>query len=228
MEIITDIPSGWLIAAGIGFIFWAGAWYGKVNNRLNTVELAIKEIKSSIDRLSDKVDKLSGKFDELSGRLGKLSGRVDELSGRLGKISGRFDELSDRLGKLNKHFLGKNNPVHTEQSPIRLTEFGNKLRKAMEIKNLTEKYLPNIEISADDSEYQIQEHCFHYASNILPEEIDEQERKALEAVAYNTGAFMESLYGVLGVVFRDAKFKELSKTPARTTKRDSKKNVANG
>ena len=33
----------------------------------------------------------------------------------------------------------------------------------MEIKNLTEKYLPNIEISTDDSEYQIQEHCFRYA-----------------------------------------------------------------
>ena len=180
MEIIADIPKGWLIVAAIGFIFWTGAWYNKVNSRLDTVEKVIEDIKSSIDKLSERID---------------------------------------------KYFLGESKPVHTRQSPIQLNEFGNDLREAMESKKLTEKYLPDIEIDADDNEYQIQQHCFRYASNNLPEKIDEQERKALEAVAYETGAPMESLFGVLGVVFRDAKLEELGKDPAHIDTHDPDKDA---
>ena len=118
MEIITLITTVSVNIAIVGgicgivvSIFCAGAWCRKVNTRLNTVELAIKEIKSSIDKLSDKVDKLTDRFDELSGRFDELTGRVD-------KLTGRVDELSGRVDKLNKHFLGKNNPVHTEQNLI--------------------------------------------------------------------------------------------------------------
>ncbi len=162
-----------------------------------------------IGKLSHKIGNWQGTVDT---KIKNLESGLSDVKSDINSIRGDIKDLSD---KVINFMTNGSRSVRETKSPIQLNDFGteinNAINDAINSDELVKKYAPSIDVSSDENAYQIQQNCFSYTRDVLPKQISDEERNSLETIAYEKGVSMDSIFGVLGVVFRDAKLKEFNK-----------------
>ncbi len=147
--------------------------------------------------------------------------RFDAIDKKFDAIDGRFNKVEKEINRIGT--LITQNNVSASNSPAQLNEHGIKISDGINGKEFVKKHLNAINYNNEMNEYQLQQACFDYAQSELIDKISDEERKALETVAYNQGVPIQTVLTVLGFDLRDAKFKELAIDTAVIDKHEPQK-----
>ncbi len=125
-------------------------------------------------------------------KLGAWKGGVDKALEGLHKAIKRLDKKIDALPT----------PAFASGSPLRLTEFGEKLSREIQAKEWAAALAPAlIEKCEGNVPYEVQEICIEYAKAELHLSTDEDAR--LKHCAFENGVTVEIVRQVLGIELRD-------------------------
>ena len=132
---------------------------------------------------------------------------------RIPEIETKLDRLSVSVAEI----LGivKTKPemsVVQSLSPVQLTEYGEELFDQVNGEKIVKNHIDKVKVTEGMNEYEIQEACTDFAFLRLMELLSDDEKTAVQSVAYKQGIAIETILNVLGVRFRDEMFriKELS------------------
>ena len=90
------------------------------------------------------------------------------------------------------------------KSPTSLNQRGDIVAKKLNAEAFMEKYISKIQIDEKATAYAIQQECFRFASDDLPNLITKDEMQLIEETAFTEGAKKETIFRVvLGIVLRD-------------------------
>ncbi len=148
---------------------------------------------------------------------GKVNWLADDVKG----IKTSIKDIEKSIEVISTNI--RKNEVSASKSPSQLNEHGIKISEGINGKEFVKKHLNAINYNNEMNEYQIQQACFDYAQSELIDKISIEEHKALEMVAYNQGASIQTVLTVLGFDLRDAKFKELGIDTAVIDKHEPQK-----
>ncbi len=186
-QLFTDY---WAVIMVIGGMIW---WASGINTK-------IKGFNHRFDTIDKKFDAIDKKFDTIDKKFDTINGEFKDIKKSIGIIEKSIEVISTNIRK---------NEVSASKSPSQLNEHGIKISEGINGKEFVKKHLNAINYNNEMNEYQIQQACFDYTQSELIDKISIEERKALEMVAYNQGASIQTVLTVLGFDLRDAKFKEL-------------------
>ncbi|EKV57275.1 hypothetical protein A966_05338 [Brachyspira hampsonii 30446] len=144
----------------------------------------------------------------LTYKLGKWSEKFSNQDNKLSKI----DDISDRLIKVETKIdliyqhTNKNSPIMSN-SPISLTDVGQKISKDMNANEILKKYLDKLENDTSlkdcNSAYDIQKNSMDLAKNKLIEYLNEEELLKVKNQAYNYGILVEDIMSIFGILLRN-------------------------
>lgn len=178
-----------LLLGGIGFLIW--------------------KISHFHTKYQD-LDKMEGRFDN------KFTHMEDKFEKKFDRIEGKFADIKDDLSVI-KAFIelqkDKVNPMAQRQSPIRLTEIGNKIDKEINASGLVDKYWG---IISDEVNKKLQDNCNPYDIQVASFEVGDTYQKIISSEeldrikinAYNHGYDLMMYELLFGILIRDKILKE--------------------
>ncbi len=115
-----------------------------------------------------------------------------------------MQEIRKDIRQINRHifliFSGSDPDFIDGESPLRLTEKGEKVSKELNAATWAEKTAKIVEIENKEA-YNIQEFCFMYA--IDDQHYADEELRSIIGYAYNNGITKEKVQSVFGIELRD-------------------------
>ena len=129
----------------------------------------------------------------------RWQGKVDE------KLTG-LDELKKVVSEIQKtvsEILGRLPPqTFTSQSPLKLTDFGKKISKELNVENWLNEHLINIKQKLKDKEeFEIFEECLIYVIDL--EKTDNSFKRIIASTAYNYGIDHDQIRKIYQIELRD-------------------------
>ncbi len=101
-----------------------------------------------------------------------------------------------------------NHNVLNAQSPLRLSELGQKILKELNADDWVDQIAQTIQISVENKDvYGVQEYCFRHAQNDTI--YSDDKRKQMRSVAYENGVSEFDVRRVIGLKLRDAILKSM-------------------
>lgn len=204
MEILELVALIVGIAVGVitilGVVYYAGGVHRDIKaNRKDTetMQQDIVVLKTDVRGLSERVDGTNRRLDDNNHRLGETNQLVRVL----------IDSVNRLAGGAGSHPQPPNPSVKID-SPMSLTDYGEKLIADTKADALAEKYADNIKTTDDMNDYRIQEACFDYAYAKLLAAVSDEERDLLEGAAFQRGLPMGHVLQAIGVRLRDYKFQQ--------------------
>ena len=146
------------------------------------------------------------------------------LTGGLGKLEKTVTDFMEEIRKdVKRIFERLPSPTIASQSPIRLTDLGNKIAEEIKVNEWVSEYAEKLSDRVEaKNAYDIQEFCFQYAQNELLEDLgktvtDSAELKSvpfptiedIKLSAYDHGLELKQVLEVVGVVLRDEMLKRI-------------------
>lgn len=118
----------------------------------------------------------------------------------ISKIGERIDRVNERI---DRHIENHPRQATTGASPLRLTEFGEKLSEYMDAPNWAQEIAVRVPSSVKgDSNYRVQQYCFDYVRQRKYDPSPDFIRK-MEDCAFNHATTVEEVERALAVVLRD-------------------------
>lgn len=113
------------------------------------------------------------------------------------KIDAIYDFLLRRFGT----------DIEKSTSPISLTDYGEELARKANAEKIVDRYADRmLRETAGMNTYQTQEHCFAFTKDLLPGELEADDKATFDAmtdVAYTDGIPLEKITRVIGISLRD-------------------------
>ncbi len=132
-------------------------------------------------------------------KLGSWKGSVDKALGALHKA---IDRLEKKFDRFEKKIDALPTQAFASGSPLRLTEFGEKLSREIKAKEWAAALAPALIKKCEDKvPYEVQQICIEYAKTELQPTTDED--TALKVCAYENGIEVEIVRKVSGIELRD-------------------------
>ena len=127
--------------------------------------------------------------------LGSWKGSVDKALGTLHKVIHRLEK---RMSRLEKKIDAIPMPAIARGSPLRLTEFGERLSKEIGAKRWAETLAPSLMEECDGKlAYDVQELCIEYAKAKL--QLSTEDEAKVKKCAFENGIDVETIRKVLGL-----------------------------
>ncbi|MGI9439531.1 MAG: hypothetical protein ACR2OT_00985 [Parvibaculales bacterium] len=121
-------------------------------------------------------------------------------------MNDRIKSMNDRIKSMQDSMDNLINPLAQSKSPQSLNDKGRKVAQELDAESFVEKYMTYLKLGENMNAYDIQEACFHFASDILPEKyLTDAEKTNIKDVAYRHGNTERAiLRSVIGITLRDA------------------------
>ncbi len=158
----------------------------------------------------------------------------DFLKNESKRTEDRFNALTarteDRFNALTARIDARNINYAQDNSPLSISEAGEKVNKKIRVDLLLNKYQDEFFGKLNfpfEKEYQIQKECFDLINSDLKQRLTAEEWEKLEEVAYNEGVFAEKFFIIFQILLRDMAIKHNDKIKKHEEKRkkvDRKKN----
>ena len=161
-------------------------------NRMNNISDACAKKNEVIGETKEKSkhnEETLGKHDT---RIENNQKEISSLNVDLAKISGGY----------SPHQIVKSD------SPIGLTEKGNKIAEKYELEKYAKKYADRLNLEGVKEEYKIQEQCEIFAFNKLKDELTEEDAKSFRKWAYEEGVDINAINFIIALLLRDIKLAE--------------------
>ena len=186
---IIDSPFSYIILA----IF---VWY--VRDIYNFL-VSIKDIKNKWPHLLEILKGMNDRIESMDDRIESMDDRIESMDDRIESIDDRIKSMQDSMD----NFI---NPLAQSKSPQSLNDKGRKVAQELDAESFVEKYMTYLKLDENMNAYDIQEACFHFASDILPEKyLTDAEKTNIKDVAYRHGNTERAiLRSVIGITLRDA------------------------
>ena len=162
---------------------------------------------------SNKIKNTDGTIKELKEDIKQTNTTINEIKGSIQYIKENVDNINNRL--INY----ENNKFAKSQSPISLTDSGEKIAKELNADAIVDLYWENIEkyltdrnINPKSNPYDIQQECFNYVSTNFYKNLSESEIRKIKSIAYNNGDNIDNYDIIFGVVIRDKYLKSINQT----------------
>lgn len=144
---------------------------------------------------------LGGMAASVAGGVWFISNKFGVQEATLKSLSKRMDDFHDRLITIE----GKSNDIFKSQSPISLTDEGDRLLSGSGLKKYINEHKDRLIENANilgstDTPYDIQTTSFDLIDDL---DFDPEFEKELKAYAYNNGISMDVLRRIGGIYFRD-------------------------
>lgn len=141
----------------------------------------------------------------------KLRGLVDFLRGLKpfkegwNHLLAKVDAIANDADFLKSGMMAMRRREFSDSaSPAGLNDMGIKVTGLIEADELAKKYASHVKTEENESAYSIQEKCFDFALEELPDLLTSQEKKSIEDVAFGEGAETAIIFDtVLGISLRD-------------------------
>ena len=198
------IPGILLLLAFTAAVLQVGRWIGGVNADRDAFKGVVDAIHTDVARMRDELAgfraELAGFRVELDGFRAELAAFRAELEGfrvELRDIRSRIEGIDGRLRAVELRFPG---PPVTSDSPLRLTEIGQRMSDYMEGAAWAAGRAPSLVSEVEGFEpFEIDQFCEAY----LRERLDEDDRKIVGRCAYQFGYDQPAVLSVLRVLLRD-------------------------
>ncbi len=96
----------------------------------------------------------------------------------------------------------QSSPTVASDSPLRLTEIGEKVSSALNMPDMAERLIPYLKTKvAGMSPYDIQEFCFDYIRDEYQPSLEDEER--IKQCAYDNGLDRDDITDALAIILRD-------------------------
>ncbi len=168
-------------------IVWRmGSWAGSVNSRLDSLNSRLDEFNSRLDAFNSRLDEFNSRFDAFNSRLETLE-----------KLAVEFREDIKGL------FFAIAPPPVGANSPIQLTEYGEKISSTVNVPEWAGKAAANLSDGvAGKEEFEIYDLCVEHVAEQF--QADEDFTRMVKSGAYELGVEPEIVLKVFNVVLRDA------------------------
>lgn len=152
----------------------------------------------------------SNKIKNTDGTIKELKEDVKQTNTTINEIKGSIQYIKENIDNINNRLINQKSEFAKNQSPISLTDNGEKIAKELDVKAIIDSHWENIEkylidrnISPESNPYDIQQECFNYVSTNFYKNLSESEMKKIKSIAYNNGDNIDNYDIIFGVVIRD-------------------------
>lgn len=107
---------------------------------------------------------------------------------KVNSIAEKVENLAENVENLNKIVRSRSRSGFAESnSPTQLNEEGRRVANLINVESLVEKYASQIKVEETESAYSIQQKCFEFALEKLPNLLTKDEVRLIEDIAFNEG-----------------------------------------
>ncbi|MDR2119390.1 MAG: hypothetical protein LBP64_00765 [Tannerella sp.] len=156
--------------------------------------------------------KISVEHDGTEKRANRIEEAIDKLKDSVVLIKGDLTGIKEQLNRMSNNRAG-NNPFTLSQSPVALTQTGKEMAGRLQIArrmaaNWSRIYAAIETKVKDKNPYDIQQFCIERATVNLSDFFTEEDVREIKQVAFEEGVSVELFGSLIGVMVRDAYFKE--------------------
>lgn len=132
----------------------------------------------------------------------------------IGKFEGNISDIQNKINKIFIKLGGE--PVAEAKSPLRLTDFGEKIATEIEVHSWADSFKEELlERIEKPDPYEVQMTCFEYAQNSVMDDLKTLAEgnvweEPIKTAALRHGIDLDQVLEVVGIVLRDMMLKELN------------------
>ena len=159
----------------------------------------------------------SNKIKNTDGTIKELKEDVKQTNTTINEIKGSIQYIKENIDNINNRLINQKNEFAKNQSPISLTDNGEKIAKELDVEAIIDSHWENIEkylidrnINPKSNPYDIQQECFNYVSTNFYKNLSESEMKKIKSIAYNNGDNIDNYDIIFGIVIRDKYLKSIN------------------